>query len=80
MSTSLNPKYTFESFVVFADAAARAVAAIPSKSYALAPLAYRSAGRECVPPWSKRVPSLLLALPPKWWWLNSLTGHEMAVI
>jgi chromosomal replication initiator protein len=36
--TSLNPKYTFESFVVgssnqFAHAAARAVAEIPSKSY-----------------------------------------------
>jgi len=38
VSTSLNPKYTFESFVVgssnqFAHAAARAVAEIPSKSY-----------------------------------------------
>jgi chromosomal replication initiator protein len=37
-NTSLNPKYTFESFVVgasnqFAHAAARAVAEIPSKSY-----------------------------------------------
>ena len=37
-STALNPKYTFESFVVgssnqFAHAAARAVAEIPSKSY-----------------------------------------------
>lgn len=37
-STSMNPKYTFESFVVgssnqFAHAAARAVAEIPSKSY-----------------------------------------------
>ncbi len=37
-ATSLNPKYTFESFVVgssnqFAHAAARAVAEIPSKSY-----------------------------------------------
>jgi chromosomal replication initiator protein len=37
-SSSLNPKYTFESFVVgasnqFAHAAARAVAEIPSKSY-----------------------------------------------
>src|SRR5207244_9462534 len=36
--TTLNPKYTFESFVVgssnqFAHAAARAVAEIPSKSY-----------------------------------------------
>jgi len=38
VTTSLNPKYTFESFVVgssnqFAHAAARAVAEIPSKSY-----------------------------------------------
>jgi chromosomal replication initiator protein len=38
VSTALNPKYTFESFVVgssnqFAHAAARAVAEIPSKSY-----------------------------------------------
>jgi chromosomal replication initiator protein len=38
ISTALNPKYTFESFVVgssnqFAHAAARAVAEIPSKSY-----------------------------------------------
>ena len=38
VSTGLNPKYTFESFVVgssnqFAHAAARAVAEIPSKSY-----------------------------------------------
>jgi len=37
-ASSLNPKYTFESFVVgssnqFAHAAARAVAEIPSKSY-----------------------------------------------